>query len=790
MITVKYLNPTFSQISGDILPLLKYLTYEKVYYKQGQYRKERKTHQVPLIKKGIFLTGFIPRIKQFCENNNIQIEVEKGDFDVPISNKKLTGVTLRNYQKEAVKTFLKEKRGVILSPTGSGKTLMAISVINHFPKSRALFIVHTKTLLKQTLTEFKKFFKSKEIGVVGDSEKDLSKRITIGMIQSLHRMLKSKDLELKKFLIEVEVIVTDECFKKGTKIITIEGEKNIEDIKKGELVLSEKGWEKVTNTFTNKIPYDKIIRISLSNRKKIICTKNHLFKIGDKWIPAIDLLGKKVFTNKKASVNMLSDNISDTNKQEKTNYETNSKKNLPHLWKKILSQKKQTLLKNLYVQKSRKEQTKLRNFQKDQCEIQRTICKRKSSKQPYVPKRNNRKNDDHKKNKSNFECVVRKTRWKWKTYPDCTTNIICGSRLAYRGNCTVGGKKKRKRRLADLLQDRRCQQKNKIWDRSRWEKSRQSWKESTRRKERKEIREVRVEDIKIFKQGSEREFGICDKSNKMGDKKFVDFYDLEVENQHCYYAEGVLVHNCHHISLMNGTYADILCHSLAPIRLGVTATKPYIPEAIVTLEGCIGPTIYEVDMNLLIEDGKLAKPKLKFLKAPDNPLIKEIKRYQEVYETAIVHNRSRNKMIILEAGRLFEEDDLTSLIIVSRIEHGRNLESIANAILPDLRIEFIHGATEGDVRETVRSKLHNKQLDIVIVTAIFREGVDVPSLGAVINAAGGKSEIATIQALGRGLRSFEGKTEVVLVDILDTNHNYLISHLAERLTLYSEKNWL
>lgn len=56
---------------------------------------------------------------------------------------------LRDYQQDAVMRAAMQREGVLVSPTGSGKTVMAMGLIARLGV-RALIIVHTRTLLDQT----------------------------------------------------------------------------------------------------------------------------------------------------------------------------------------------------------------------------------------------------------------------------------------------------------------------------------------------------------------------------------------------------------------------------------------------------------------------------------------------------------------------------------------------------------------------------------------------------------------------------------------------------------------
>jgi superfamily II DNA or RNA helicase len=67
--------------------------------------------------------------------------------------------------------------------------------------------------------------------------------------------------------------------------------------------------------------------------------------------------------------------------------------------------------------------------------------------------------------------------------------------------------------------------------------------------------------------------------------------------------------------------------------------------------------------------------------------------------------------------------------------------------------------------------------------------VNIPSLDCVIFASGGKSDIATLQGIGRGLRTTDEKKTFVIVDFLDP-YRFLAQHTIQRLRIYVENNCL
>jgi superfamily II DNA or RNA helicase len=249
----------------------------------------------------------------------------------------------------------------------------------------------------------------------------------------------------------------------------------------------------------------------------------------------------------------------------------------------------------------------------------------------------------------------------------------------------------------------------------------------------------------------------------------------------------VIVDEAHHLAKIGGLYFRTLTKLIAPYRYGLTATLPTGEETKLLVEGLLGGLIDEYSLKEGTDRGILAVPKIKIVKIPVDYKVKELRKYQDVYNQGVVNNRSRNRMIIKIAKDLAVEGK-TTLILITKIEHGEVLSETAKLL--GHSVCFIQGRDDGEMREMVRGSLNTKEIKTVIATQIWKEGVDVPSLDCIINAAGGKSEIAVLQGIGRGLRATKDKDTVLIVDFLDLSHHYLISHLGERLAIYSENNWL
>jgi superfamily II DNA or RNA helicase len=259
-------------------------------------------------------------------------------------------------------------------------------------------------------------------------------------------------------------------------------------------------------------------------------------------------------------------------------------------------------------------------------------------------------------------------------------------------------------------------------------------------------------------------------------KKHLDtFYDI------------VIVDEAHFVSKFDGLYARFFEGVAAPVRLGFTATEPTREVAQLALEAYIGPKIGEITMEEAIELGLIIKPKIRLLKTPKLQRVRDLRRYDEVYDEGIVNNRPRHRMI-LEEVRKYLDDGKSVLILVRKRRHGRMMQAIARVM--GIEIDYIHGDVGMTARDKVQEAFNEKEVQCVIATAAWKEGIDIPTLDVVFNAAGGKDELPTLQATARCLTKTDEKYQAIIHDVFDPSHPYLVDHFGNRLTLYMEKGWL
>jgi superfamily II DNA or RNA helicase len=253
--------------------------------------------------------------------------------------------------------------------------------------------------------------------------------------------------------------------------------------------------------------------------------------------------------------------------------------------------------------------------------------------------------------------------------------------------------------------------------------------------------------------------------------------------------DALITDEVHHVTGEEGHYRKVFENCFAPVRIGMTATELKRGKAALVCEGLVGPIIGKFELQEGIAKGILAMPKLKLIPVPINPEINRMKTYKTIYRQGIVLNKARNRLIAKEiAAQVADGKSVLVMIQDVSFGHAEQIIDIAKSVY-GIDVAYVEGATGNKEREKIKQGLESKQIMAAIATAVWREAINIKSLDCVINACGGKSEIMTLQAIGRGLRTTDGKTELILVDLLDP-YDYVAQHTIQRLKIYVDNKWL
>jgi len=248
----------------------------------------------------------------------------------------------------------------------------------------------------------------------------------------------------------------------------------------------------------------------------------------------------------------------------------------------------------------------------------------------------------------------------------------------------------------------------------------------------------------------------------------------------------VIIDEIHLASGIDGTLSKILSSISAPVRLGLTATLPKEPGKRLTIEGLIGPKLGSLGREEAMNAGILVRPKVRLVPVPYNKAVGRIKKYDKLYKEGIVRNRARNRLIAFEALKVIK-DCGSVIIFVFELEHLRNVAGELERI--SLPFEIVEGNTDAEIREKIRIDTEAQKTKCVLSSVVWREGINIKSLGGVILGTGWKAEGQLLQSVGRSLRRIEGKDSAVIVDFLDP-YQSLAEHAIQRIGVFVREGWI
>lgn len=154
-----------------------------------------------VFKKTLYL-GLIPYVKKFCEERDYELVIDPElqrenhvDKGYALELAKMIGAPFmpRDYQQEYVESAIRDERGTLISPTGSGKSFIIYLLSRHYQlteDARSLIIVPTVGLVSQMKGDFVDYGgNADDIHTIkAGKEKDSNKQYVISTWQSVAKM--------------------------------------------------------------------------------------------------------------------------------------------------------------------------------------------------------------------------------------------------------------------------------------------------------------------------------------------------------------------------------------------------------------------------------------------------------------------------------------------------------------------------------------------------------------------------------------------------------------------------
>ena len=239
-LTVKKKNEVYITIHSDEeyvhRELADYFTFEvpeaKYLKKNPRYKYWDGTIRLYSPATGDLYHGLMKHVQTWADEKQYIVEYEKNDWygDIEDDNKfvspagvkhfmdKISNIKPRDYQYKAVYEAIKYNRKLLLSPTGSGKSLMIYAIVRYYAATakKILIVVPTTSLVEQMVNDFVSYGWNADDfihKIYSGKDKVTDKNIIISTWQSIYKFP-------KRYFDDIDCVIGDEAHLFKSKSLT------------------------------------------------------------------------------------------------------------------------------------------------------------------------------------------------------------------------------------------------------------------------------------------------------------------------------------------------------------------------------------------------------------------------------------------------------------------------------------------------------------------------------------------------------------------------------------------
>lgn len=294
-------------------------------------------------------------------------------------------------------------------------------------------------------------------------------------------------------------------------------------------------------------------------------------------------------------------------------------------------------------------------------------------------------------------------------------------------------------------------------------------RETERRQERLTPAWSRVDRIEIFEQTGEGGFGgLCPDGQ---------VYNLEVEVDHNYTANGFIVHNCQHAPA--DSIRAVISRFPARYRLGLSATPDRTDGLGPMIEALLGGAVVEIELDDLLRRRRVLLPNVVLV--PTAFRVRGGLDWARL-QRARMSDPGRNELILSIVEREVRARRRV-LVLADLIPHVRLLEAALRR--RGVRAWGVVGPVPRAARQVVYDRAQ-RGVGVLIATKLADEGLDLPALDTLVLASPGRSAPRLRQQIGRVMRAWGGKRDARVYDLVDLLVPTLADQARARLAVYRE----
>ena len=233
----------------------------------------------------------------------------------------------------------------------------------------------------------------------------------------------------------------------------------------------------------------------------------------------------------------------------------------------------------------------------------------------------------------------------------------------------------------------------------------------------------------------------------------------------------IIIDEFHHATASN--YMKVINHFEPEFLLGLTATP----------ERTDGGDIFELaEHNIIVDvrlkdalEGELLVPFQYYGISDDTIDLSKTEKISSQELTKLLNSNRRVDFIISKMNEYALSGQRKAIGFCQSIDHANFMYK--SFLDKGFHCEVLTGDNTDEERRDVINRLESDDdpLEIIFTVDLFNEGVDIPSVNLILFLRPTESAIIFTQQLGRGLRKFDGKEYLTVLDfVTNDRNNYLI----------------
>ena len=258
-------------------------------------------------------------------------------------------------------------------------------------------------------------------------------------------------------------------------------------------------------------------------------------------------------------------------------------------------------------------------------------------------------------------------------------------------------------------------------------------------------------------------------------------YNIEVEGNHNYFANGILTHNCHRAAAKS--YRDITEHYHSASHIGLTAT-PYRMGSQNHLSEVYDEMLIVASPQELIQQGFLVEPRVFSIPESELPDFSQVRTRAGDYSEDVLSQMVNKSQLV---GNIVDHwfrhaRGIRTVVFATSIAHSKHITQRFRAA--GVAAEHLDAKTPLAIRRAILRRLASGRTRVAVNVGILGEGFDMPSIKCAVLARPTRSTGLFIQQAGRILRPYKNRPAIIL-DHAGCVHLHGLPHDPRELSLDS-----